>query len=82
MKKIRNAIGVRIAAVGLGIETILLAPPALIVLGWFAADGSLMFGQGTMLTMGLIAAGAITSVPLLLFAVAARQLPLVAPGGV
>ena len=68
------------AAVGLGIETALLAIPALIVLGWFAANGTMMFGHGTMLTLGLIAAGAVTSVPLLLFAVAARQLPLVTLG--
>lgn len=68
------------AAVGLGIETALLAPPALIILALFAANGTLMFGQGTALTLGLIAAGAITSIPLLLFAVAARQLPMVTLG--
>lgn len=68
------------SAVGLAIETALLALPALAVLGWFAAQGSLMFGQGTLLTLGLIGTGAVTSVPLLLFATAARQLPLVTLG--
>jgi chloramphenicol-sensitive protein RarD len=68
------------SAVGLGIETAILAGPALATLAWFASQGTLVFGQDTALTIGLIGTGAVTSVPLLLFAVAARQLPLVTLG--
>lgn len=67
-------------AVGLAIETMLLAPPALAVLAWHQAQGTLMFGHTPMLTIALIGAGAITSIPLLLFASAARYLTLVTLG--
>ena len=67
-------------AVGLAIETALLAPPALAVLAWYEAQGTLVFGQAPLLTIALIGAGAITSIPLMLFASAARQLPLVTLG--
>jgi chloramphenicol-sensitive protein RarD len=68
------------SAVGLAIETALLGAPAIAVLAWFHAQGALMFGEGPWLTLGLIGTGAVTSVPLILFAVAARSLPMVTLG--
>jgi len=68
------------SAVGLAIETALLAAPAIAVLAWFQAQGLLRFGDGPWLTLGLIGTGAVTSVPLILFAVAARSLPMVTLG--
>lgn len=65
------------AVPGLTIETMLLVLPALVVvwLGAISPAGSalLMGGQETPL---LIASGVATAIPLLLFAVAARSLPL------
>ncbi|MBN8829695.1 MAG: EamA family transporter RarD [Sphingomonadales bacterium] len=68
------------SAVGLAIETVLLAAPAIAAIAWFHAEGALMFGKGPWLTLGLIGTGAVTSIPLILFAVAARSLPLVTLG--
>ncbi|MBT2188032.1 EamA family transporter RarD [Sphingobium nicotianae] len=68
------------SAVGLAIETSLLAAPALVVLGWLSAHQGLAFGRDPMTTLGLIGTGAATSIPLILFAVAARSLPLVTLG--
>lgn len=67
-------------AIGLAIETIILALPALAYLHWLSSEGTLMFGQGWLLTLGLIGTGAITSVPLMLFARAARSLTLITLG--
>ncbi|MGV3513041.1 MAG: EamA family transporter RarD [Novosphingobium sp.] len=65
------------AVPGLTIETLLLVLPALVIvwLGAISPAGSalLMGGQETPL---LIASGVATAIPLLLFAVAARSLPL------
>ncbi|WP_240344755.1 EamA family transporter RarD [Novosphingobium sp. THN1] len=65
------------AVPGLTIETMLLVLPALVIvwLGAISPAGSalLMGGQETPL---LIASGVATAIPLLLFAVAARSLPL------
>jgi chloramphenicol-sensitive protein RarD len=68
------------AASGLFLETLCMTPPALAWLGWLALSGQNHFGAGPALLpardLMLIATGAITAMPLLLFAVAARRLPL------
>jgi len=68
------------AAVGLSVETIILAPVALAYLYWLSTQGALMFGRAPLLSLGLIGTGAITAIPLMLFARAARSLPLVTLG--
>ncbi|MBO9580953.1 MAG: EamA family transporter RarD [Sphingobium sp.] len=68
------------AAVGLAVETLVLAPPALAALIWFGMAGTLSFGRDGVETALLIGTGAITSVPLLLFAGAARRLPMITLG--
>lgn len=68
------------AAVGLTVETLLLAPLALGTLFWFSAHGDPGFGRTATLSALLIASGAITALPLTLFASAARKLPLVILG--
>jgi chloramphenicol-sensitive protein RarD len=67
-------------AVGLAVETLILFPPALAALVWFGLDGTLAFGRPGPETLLLIGLGVITSVPLLLFAGAARRLPMVTLG--
>ena len=76
---IKKQVGGRVDAIsGLTIETAWLAPLAGIVVGILAANGELVVGsQGAIHTSLLLAAGVITAVPLLLFAAAARRLPLV-----
>ncbi|MFS0772582.1 EamA family transporter RarD [Sphingomonas sp. 1P08PE] len=59
---------------GLTVETLLLAGPALAVIGWAQASGSGAFGHDTRLDLLLVAAGAVTAAPLLLFAAAARRM--------
>ena len=68
------------SSVGLMIETLLLTAPSLLALGWIARDGVLAFGQAGGTTALLIGLGAVTSVPLILFALAARALPMVTLG--
>ncbi len=68
------------APVGLAVETLVLAPPAFASLFWFAAHGDLAFGRHGVETALLIGTGVITSIPLLLFAGAARRLPLITLG--
>lgn len=68
------------ATVGLAVETLVLLLPALAALGWFAAHGTLAFGRDGIETALLIGTGAVTSVPLILFAGAARRLPLITLG--
>ena len=76
---IKKQVGGRVDAIsGLTIETAWLAPLAGIVVGILAANGELVMGsQGAIHTSLLLSAGVITAVPLLLFAAAARRLPLV-----
>lgn len=63
--------------VGLTIETALLTPFALGFLVWLQATGrSHFFSEGPGLTVGLALAGAVTAIPLLLFAAAAQRIPL------
>lgn len=68
------------AAGGLFLETACMTPPALIYLGWLQFTGQGHFGLFTQPNVTqdlmLVATGAITAVPLLLFAIAARRLPL------
>lgn len=69
------------AVVGLTVETLLLLPAACGYLVWSHAAGSLAFlsgGHGRDAL--LVLSGPITAVPLLLFAAAARRLPLSALG--
>jgi chloramphenicol-sensitive protein RarD len=65
---------------GLMIECIILFPPALLYLMWLGHSGGLVFGAdmagGEQLTALLVAAGPITVLPLLAFAIAARKLKL------
>lgn len=66
---------------GLFIETLLLAPFAYLGIGWLAAQGSgSLFQLGIVTDVLLVAAGIVTSVPLLLFTMAARRLPLTTIG--
>ena len=65
------------AAEGLFVESAVLALPALGYLGWLATTGDIAFGQvSTAHTLLLVLAGALTAIPLLLFAGAANRLPL------
>jgi chloramphenicol-sensitive protein RarD len=68
---------VRIDALpGLAIETILLAPFAAAYLIWCEVNGSAVFLHGTgWVNALLLAGGVVTSVPLVLFAFGARQVP-------
>lgn len=75
---IKKQVGGRVDAIsGLTVETAWLALPAAIVLVVIAASGNLVIGTisptHTVLVLGL---GAVTAIPLLLFASAARRLPL------
>lgn len=62
---------------GLTLETALMVPAALAYLGWLEAAGASRYGDvepaNVLLVVGL---GAVTAAPLLLFAVAARHVPL------
>lgn len=63
------------ALLGLTIESLLLAVPALAILWWYAGTtAGLSFGQGGEVDMLLALSGVLTSGPLLLFATAARRM--------
>ncbi len=64
------------AASGLFLETLCMGPPALLYLGWLWAQGEASFGALLARDLLLVASGVITAVPLLLFAIGARRLPL------
>lgn len=65
------------SATGLLIETLLLSPFALIWLAWMYHQGDAAFLRGAPRTdLLLIGAGAVTVVPLVLFAIGARRLRL------
>ena len=64
------------AASGLFLETACITPFALVYLAWLAFDGHASFGLVPYRDGLLIASGAITAIPLLLFAIGARRLPL------
>lgn len=63
------------ALTGLGIETAYLLPAALAWLAWRAAEGAAIAGGSGMDTALLLAAGIVSTTPLLLFTAAARRLP-------
>jgi len=65
---------------GLTVETALLLLPSLAVIAWAQAGGQGAFGRSLSLDMLLVLAGAVTAVPLLLFAAAARRLPYTVVG--
>ncbi|SED59647.1 EamA family transporter RarD [Ruania alba] len=85
---VKKQVGARVPALpGLAVETLVLSPVALVFLVVLAARGEGAFGgpgAGGMPTGGLaallIAAGIVTSVPLVLFATASRRLPLAMMG--
>ncbi|TCB92801.1 EamA family transporter RarD [Micromonospora zingiberis] len=69
------------AAEGLFVESAVLALPALAFLGWLSVTGDATFGQVSTAHTGLLVlAGALTAIPLLLFAGAANRLPLTGLG--
>ncbi len=76
---IKKQVGGRVDAIsGLTIETAWLAPVAAVAVVVIALNGGLAMGTaGTGHTVLLLLAGGITAIPLLLFAAAARRLPLV-----
>jgi chloramphenicol-sensitive protein RarD len=62
---------------GLALETLVLAPVAAIMLGWWAWQGEGALVQGPPAAVGwLLLAGPMTAVPLLLFAAGARLIPM------
>ncbi|WP_409592393.1 EamA family transporter RarD [Sphingobium sp.] len=65
---------------GLGVETVLLALPAMAYLIWLSTHGGISFGQDVPTTALLIISGAVTTVPLVLFASAAQSLPMATLG--
>jgi chloramphenicol-sensitive protein RarD len=75
---IKKRVGHRVDAVsGLTLETAWLAPFAAVLLVVVGASGALTMGSlGAWHTVLLLAAGAVTAIPLLLFAAASRRLPL------
>jgi chloramphenicol-sensitive protein RarD len=64
------------ALAGLAVESLILAPPAAAVAGWYAVSpaGSAL-GHGAPLAAAVAFAGPMTAFPLLMFAFAARRLP-------
>lgn len=66
---------------GLGMETLMLAPLAVPALAWWTWQGSGALAQADAATWGwLLLAGPLTAIPLLLFAVGARRIPLATLG--
>ncbi len=57
-------------------ETTVLALPALVYLGYLSGRGDASFGSDPQLSLLLVAAGAVTVFPLLLFGAAAQRIPL------
>jgi chloramphenicol-sensitive protein RarD len=63
------------AVTGLAIETALLFPVSVLWLGWHASQGASVMGTSTFLTLMLLAAGVVSTTPLILFTAAAKRLP-------
>ena len=61
---------------GLFLECLILGPIGLAWVMWITAQGSGHFGVSTPATLWLLAAGPITVIPMVLFAWAARRMPL------
>ncbi|MDT8438567.1 MAG: EamA family transporter RarD [Wenzhouxiangellaceae bacterium] len=66
--------------VGLFWETLMMMPVALAWLVWTGQSGDSAFGDSVSISLLLAASGLVTVVPLVLFATAARGLPLVTVG--
>ncbi|MFZ3591088.1 EamA family transporter RarD [Bacillus sp. DJP31] len=64
------------AMIGLAIETMFITPFALLFLSFVHADGSGSFATELDTSLILIGAGIVTAVPLLLFAIGAKRIPL------
>jgi chloramphenicol-sensitive protein RarD len=79
---VKKRVGPRVDALtGLAAETAWLTPVAIVQLVFVGATTGVVFGTaGLSNSLLLAAAGIVTSVPLLLFAAAARRLPLVVIG--
>lgn len=79
---VKKKVGATLDAMhSLTVETMVLAPVAVGVLVWLSVEGSTTFGrEGAWHTGLLVAAGVVTAIPLLLFAAAARRIPLVTIG--
>ena len=79
---VKKRVGVSLTAMrGLALETAILAPLALGIIVWTTTDGTATFvSQGTGHTLLLASAGVVTAIPLLLFAAAARRVPLTTIG--
>lgn len=80
---LKRVVGARVDAIsGLTLETAWLAPVAVAQLVLVATvGGGLAFGaHGPAHTVAMLAAGVVTTVPLLLFAAGARRIPLVGLG--
>ncbi|MGJ7442648.1 EamA family transporter RarD [Aquipuribacter sp. MA13-6] len=75
---LKNRVGRGVGALpGLSVETAVLAPAALAGLVWLQVDGQSHFvSEGPGLLWLLIGSGFLTALPLLLFAGAARRVPL------
>jgi chloramphenicol-sensitive protein RarD len=61
--------------VGLTIEVLLLTPPSAALLWWLGAHEGLHFGDSLGISLALMLSAPMTSIPLTLFAAAARLLP-------
>lgn len=74
----KSRIGRDVGAISsLSVETLLLAPLALLAMLWFDHQGQGHFGRdGVVPSLLLMASGIVTALPLVLFAGAARRLPL------
>lgn len=64
----------------LTVETALLLPVAIGYLAWLSSRGAISFGDSTGLDLLLVAAGPVTALPLLWFAIAVRHLRLATVG--
>ncbi|MBV8908234.1 MAG: EamA family transporter RarD [Sphingomonas sp.] len=62
------------AVTGLGIETAILFPAAIIWLAWRHSTGAAIMGDSGYLTILLLLAGIVSTTPLMLFTAAARRL--------
>lgn len=76
---LRKKVGVD-SLIGLMVETLLLAPFALVFLFYVDSQGGRFFGETSIDTLVLILSGVVTAIPLLLFAAAARRLRLATVG--
>lgn len=59
---------------GLAVETLVLSPFAAGYLVWLTMTGTIAFGQNSLSTVMLMLSGAITAIPLLLYAMAAKRM--------